>query len=133
MSRKLKCPSTVQPMLRCLNQDAAGIDVGASEVYIAVPPDRDAQPVRRFATFTAHRTIGRWRVGGEWIVSGARSDYDSTLAGYGIVNLSARYDITKSWYVDARIDNLFDKDYELAYSYNTPRRGAYLTLGWRPS
>lgn len=86
---------------------------------------------RRFASFTAHRSIGDWRVGGEWIVSGARSDYDSTLAGYGVVNLSARYEITKSWYVDARIDNLFDKDYELAYSYNTPRRGAYLTLGWR--
>jgi len=72
-------------------------------------------------------------VGGEWIVSGARSDYDSTLAGYGVVNLSARYDITKSWYVSARIDNLFDRDYELAYSYNTPRRGAYITLGWNPS
>ena len=86
---------------------------------------------RRFASFTAHRSIGDWRVGGEWIVSGARSDYESTLAGYGVVNLSARYEITKSWYVDARIDNLFDKDYELAYSYNTPRRGAYLTLGWR--
>ena len=80
---------------------------------------------RRFASFTAHRSIGDWRVGGEWIVSGARSDYESTLAGYGVVNLSARYEITKSWYVDARIDNLFDKDYELAYSYNTPRRGAY--------
>ena len=86
---------------------------------------------RRFASFTAHRSIGDWRVGGEWIVSGARSDYESTLAGYGVVNLSARYEITKSWYVAARIDNLFDKDYELAYSYNTPRRGAYLTLGWQ--
>jgi vitamin B12 transporter len=86
---------------------------------------------RRFASFTAHRSIGNWRVGGEWILSGARSDYDSTLAGYGLVSLSAHYDITKSWYLDARIDNLFDKDYELAYSYNTPRRGAYVTLGWR--
>ncbi|GAB5100802.1 TonB-dependent receptor domain-containing protein [Caballeronia sp. HLA56] len=88
---------------------------------------------RRFASFSAHRSIGSWRVGGEWIVSGARSDYDSTLAGYGVVNLSARYDITKSWYVSARVDNLFDRNYELAYSYNTPRRGAYVTLGWRPS
>jgi vitamin B12 transporter len=86
---------------------------------------------RRFASFTAHRSIGNWRLGGEWIVSGARSDYESTLAGYGLVNLSARYDITRSWYVDARIDNLFDKDYELAYSYNTPHRGAYITIGWR--
>jgi vitamin B12 transporter len=86
---------------------------------------------RRFASLSVHRSIRAWRVGGEWIVSGARSDYDSTLAGYGVVNLSARYAITKSWYVDARIDNLFNKDYELAYSYNTPRRGAYITLGWR--
>lgn len=88
---------------------------------------------RRFATLSAHRSFGRWRVGGEWIVSGARSDYDSTLAGYGVVNLSARYDITKSWWLSARIDNLFDRNYELAYSYNTPRRGAYITLGFSPS
>jgi vitamin B12 transporter len=88
---------------------------------------------RRFATLSAHRSIGRWRVGGEWIVSGQRSDYDSTLAGYGVMNLSARYDITKAWYVSARIDNVFDRNYELAYSYNTPRRGAYVTLGWHPS
>ena len=46
MPRKLKRPKTVQPILRCLNQNAAGIDVGASEVYIAVPPDRDVQPHR---------------------------------------------------------------------------------------
>lgn len=52
MSRKLKRTRIAQPMLRCLNQDAAGIDVGATEVYVAVPPDRDVQPVRRFATFT---------------------------------------------------------------------------------
>jgi hypothetical protein len=28
------------------------VDVGATEIYIAVPLDRDPQPVRRFATFT---------------------------------------------------------------------------------
>ena len=47
------------------------------------------------------------------------------------MNLSARYNITKSWYVAAQIQNLFDKDYELVYTYNTPRGGAYLTLGWQ--
>jgi len=35
-----------------LQADAAGVDVGATEIYIAVPEDRDAEPVRRFATFT---------------------------------------------------------------------------------
>jgi transposase len=35
-----------------LEASAAGVDIGAREIYVAVPPDRDAEPVRRFATFT---------------------------------------------------------------------------------
>ncbi|HKO63296.1 MAG TPA: IS110 family transposase [Pyrinomonadaceae bacterium] len=35
-----------------LNPDAAGIDVGASEHYVAVPAERDEQAVRRFGAFT---------------------------------------------------------------------------------
>ena len=31
---------------------AAGIDIGATEIYVAVPADRDPEPVRMFATFT---------------------------------------------------------------------------------
>jgi len=36
-----------------LQPNAAGVDIGATEIYIAVPPDRDSQPVRSFRTFTA--------------------------------------------------------------------------------
>jgi transposase len=39
--------------LPVLQPDAAGIDVGSAEHWVAVPPDRDAQPIRRFAAFTA--------------------------------------------------------------------------------
>jgi transposase len=35
-----------------INQNAAGIDVGASEMWAAVPPSRDARPVQRFEAFT---------------------------------------------------------------------------------
>jgi transposase len=38
--------------LPVLNPDAAGIDIGATEIYVAVPADRDPEPVRMFATFT---------------------------------------------------------------------------------
>ena len=31
---------------------AAGMDIGAEEIYVAVPSDRDDQPVRCFGTFT---------------------------------------------------------------------------------
>jgi transposase len=32
---------------------AAGIDVGATDLYVCVPLDRDPRPIRRFGTFTA--------------------------------------------------------------------------------
>src|SRR5690242_4040866 len=36
-----------------MNLNAAGIDVGADAHWVAVPPDRDEEPVQRFGTFTA--------------------------------------------------------------------------------
>ena len=35
-----------------INPNASGIDVGATEIYVAVPVDRDPDSVRTFATFT---------------------------------------------------------------------------------
>lgn len=46
-------PKTQVNALEQINLNAAGIDIGAEEVYVAVPPDRDAQSVRSFPTFTA--------------------------------------------------------------------------------
>lgn len=37
---------------RKLNPNAAGIDLGATQHYVAVPEDRDAQSVRHFGTHT---------------------------------------------------------------------------------
>jgi transposase len=45
-----------------LNPNAAGMDIGAEEIYVAVPTDRDGQPVQRFATFTGE--LGRLS---EWL------------------------------------------------------------------
>jgi hypothetical protein len=35
-----------------MRSNAAGIDIGATEIYVAVPADRDAENVRSFPTFT---------------------------------------------------------------------------------
>jgi len=34
------------------NANAAGLDIGSEEMWVCVPADRDAQPIRRFGTFT---------------------------------------------------------------------------------
>lgn len=38
--------------LPVIDPNAAGIDVGATEMFVAVPVDRDARPVRSFKSFT---------------------------------------------------------------------------------
>ncbi len=43
-------PSSSLPLY---NPHAAGIDIGEAEHWVAVPPDRSPEPVRRFGTFTA--------------------------------------------------------------------------------
>lgn len=39
--------------LEQINLDAAGLDIGAEEIWACVPEDRTSEPVRRYATFTA--------------------------------------------------------------------------------
>src|SRR5207248_2405252 len=49
--------------LEIVHLDAAGIDVGGSEHWVAISPDRDPEPVRRFGCFTADlREMGQWLV-----------------------------------------------------------------------
>ena len=47
--------------LEQLNLNAAGIDVGADAHWVAVPKERDEQPVQRFGAFTADLyTLAVW-------------------------------------------------------------------------
>ena len=49
--------------LEIVHPDAAGIDVGGSEHWVAISPDRDLEPVRRFGCFTADlREMSCWLV-----------------------------------------------------------------------
>lgn len=45
-------PRVSPTLLAQLNPHVAGIDCGAGEHFVAVPPDRDPTPVRAFSTFT---------------------------------------------------------------------------------
>src|SRR5260370_17040432 len=44
--------STTNEVWKVVNPNAAGLDIGASEIWACVPADRDATPVRCFGTFT---------------------------------------------------------------------------------
>src|SRR5213078_1718709 len=47
--------------LEVIHPDAAGIDIGNESHYVAVPPSRDSQPVRRFGCTTAElKAMADW-------------------------------------------------------------------------
>ena len=52
MARNGKKKTQKQKSLPFIEPDAAGIDIGATEIYVAVPEEGDIRPVRKFATFT---------------------------------------------------------------------------------
>ena len=65
--------------------------------------------------------------------TGERPDLPSrpALGAYTVANLTARYAISPALTLTARIDNLFDRDYQTAYGYNQPGRAAYLGIVWK--
>jgi transposase len=59
--RKLKHSSKKKAVQEVVHPNAAGIDIGAEENWVAVPPDRDEQPVRSFGCFTEDlHTVAQW-------------------------------------------------------------------------
>ena len=85
----------VNSRMPMINAQAAGIDVGASQHYVAVPPDRDEQPVRRFGAFTEDlHALAKWlrqcgvttvameSTGVYWSTSRAAKVTSRTVSGY---------------------------------------------------
>ena len=63
-SKRSKPPNRPgQPDGPVFEPNAAGIDIGAREIYVAVPADRDEHPVRKCGTFT-----GDLHQMAEWLV-----------------------------------------------------------------
>ena len=55
------------------------------------------------------------------------------LGGYTLLNLYASTRLARDYQVVARLDNLADKNYELARGYATAGRAFYVGLKWAPS
>jgi vitamin B12 transporter len=94
-----------------------------------------ARRSRRHATLAADTDWSGWTFGGELQASGRRFDDAANtraLGGYTLVNLYASTRIARDFTLIARVDNLADKDYQLARTYATAGRTAYLGVKWAP-
>ncbi len=61
------------------------------------------------------------------------SDYSAiVLPGYAIGSFYASKEVELGWTLRGRIENAFDRKYELASGYNTPGAGVFVTLQYQP-
>ena len=75
----------------------------------------------------------RWQAGGDVTRVGKRDDssFNSIeLESYEVANVFMRYHLTKSLDLFARVENLFDKNYETAAGFNTKGRTAYAEISY---
>jgi vitamin B12 transporter len=92
-----------------------------------------ARRARRLATIGAETQFAGWVLGTEVQATGERFDNASNtqrLGGYALVNLSLSKSLMPGLTLEARIDNLADKDYQLARTYATAGRNGQVTLRW---
>jgi vitamin B12 transporter len=93
---------------------------------------------KSFGSLDVSRKIEQWTLGSQFIAVSSRTYPDDsgnqvTSGGYAIMNLYGGYQFDTNWSTHLRIDNLFNRDYQNAYGYNTPKVGAFLTLRYQPS
>lgn len=94
-----------------------------------------ARRARRYGSLDITRFISSYEVGARLYAAGERKDspYNAfMLPGYAIWSFYASRKLDDQWTARVRLDNAFDKQYQLAYGYNTPGRGLYLTLQYSP-
>ena len=53
---------------------------------------------------------------------------NGTMGGYSIFNTYASYSLTKDWSLFGRWNNIFNKNYQLSYGYNTPGSNVFIGL-----
>lgn len=139
---------TIEGLTLAGNQTLGNWQVGGS-VDIQSPRDNTTDNLlirraNRHATANLSYTLGDWRFGAEGIASSKRyNDPANTLpiAGYTVFNLTTDYQINQDWKVQARLNNVFDKNYALAYDgnpstsgfvYETPGSNLFVNLRWQP-
>jgi len=100
-------------------------------------PDKDLPLLRRpkiKASYEVNYSFNdKANINGEIIYAGERDDKDFSqfpvqrvkLKGYSIVNLAASYKIFEFLQLYARVENLFDTDYEEVLGYATPGLSGY--------
>lgn len=94
-----------------------------------------ARRAKHFGAASLGQQLGPWEWRAEIVASDSRFDSNANtrkMAGYAVTNLYGAYRFSVDWSVFARVNNLFDRDYELAADFATPGLNAFLGVRYAP-
>jgi vitamin B12 transporter len=99
----------------------------------ATTGDRLDKRAKEYAAADLSKRVSGIDWGAKITWSGNRTDVgDKTLQPYTLVDLTASKKLSPEWTGRVKLENAFDEDYQLAYGYNTPPRGVFVTLQYQP-
>ncbi len=91
---------------------------------------------KQYGSLDVSRSILGYEAGVKFIGASDRGDINTqtsgTLAGYATWVFYASRKINTDWTARLKVENAFNRNYELAGGYNTPGRGIYATLQYQP-
>lgn len=136
--------ATIQGITLAASNRWGNLDLGGS-VDIQSPRDDETDKLlRRRANRHGQMHLSYswqdWRFGGEMVASSARyEDAANTvlMSGYTLFNMTAQYKVNRDWTLQARANNIFDKNYYLAidgngFAYNTPGANVFVNIRYEP-
>jgi vitamin B12 transporter len=99
-----------------------------------------ARRANRHGALNLSYNWGNWRFGAETTASSKRyNNLANTidLDGYALFNLTTAYQVNQDWTIQARANNILDKNYVLAVdgnniNYNTPGANLFVNVRWQP-
>lgn len=86
-------------------------------------------------SFDLSRQLGKLNIGATVLAQGDRFDdagNTTRVSGYAVVDLRGEYAISEGWYLQAKVANLLDKDYETVSTFNEADRNFFIALQYRP-
>ncbi|MBI5751361.1 MAG: TonB-dependent receptor [Hydrogenophilales bacterium] len=90
---------------------------------------------KQTATAGIDRQWNAWNFGSDVVAAGKRFDDTNNtkrMGGYTVFNLNAANRYSKDLSFLARLNNAFNKQYELARDYNTPDRNVFIGFDYHP-
>ena len=115
----------------------AGLDLGGS-LTRQNPEDQNSgnllpRRARWLADATLAQDLGQWRWNVGMNAAGRRYDdaaNQHAMGGYAAFDLGLNYRLSKTWQAGLRVNNVFDRDYELVRDYNIQGRAWFVTLSY---